>query len=108
MTPSIKQRSSSSDDAVWRTVEAWRENECQARQPLLARFRATPEELELRAREGPISTITLNQAVTTGCIKEFGESLAALGSEGLRFSRWIDALPTSETEVYLKCRRRLP
>jgi hypothetical protein len=90
-------------------VEASREAEWQARQPLLERFRNTPDERKRRVVEGLIPSVTLSDcAEETGRIHELAEALEKLCGEGLRFERWLDTLPASETEDYSKIRRRLP
>jgi hypothetical protein len=89
-------------------VEALREAEWQARQPLLERFRSTPDERKQRAVEGPIPSVTLADCVESGRIQEFGEAIEKLCREGRRFELWLDTLPADETEDYRKIRRKLP
>ncbi len=89
-------------------VEASREAEWQARQPLLERFRNTPDERERRVVEGLIPSVTLNDCAEGGSIQELGEAIGRQCREGLRFERWLETLPACETEEYLETRRRLP
>jgi hypothetical protein len=89
-------------------VEALRDAEWEARQPLLAMFRQTAKEQQIRSAEGPVPTITLDECVVSGRIAEFGRAIELLCQEGLRFERWLDTLPSGETEAYWECRRRLP
>jgi len=97
------------DVDVHARLEALRYAEWQARQPLLERSRSMPDERQRRAVEGPIPSVTLNDcAEESGRIHELAEALEKLCGEGLRFERWLDTLSASETEDYLKIRRRLP
>lgn len=96
------------DVDVHARVEALREAEWQARQPLLERFRDTPDEQRQRATEGSIPSVTLAGCLERGRIREFGEAIEKLCREGLRFERWLDTLPADQTEGYRRIRRKLP
>jgi len=72
------------DDELWKRVEADRLCEERLREPYLAAFRATQEEIELcraeEAQEQPFGDRELSR---------FGEGLARSGREAVRFERYL-------------------
>jgi hypothetical protein len=72
------------DDELWARVEADRFQEERTREPHFVTFRATQEEINIReaedAQEGAIGQNELQQ---------FGEKLARLARERVRFERYL-------------------
>jgi hypothetical protein len=72
------------DEELWKKVKEDRLREEQRRAPLLAAYRATKEELEIRAVED-------DKQATLGTNKllSLGEGIARSGRESVRFERYL-------------------
>jgi hypothetical protein len=71
-------------DEIWKRVEENRLSEERLREPYLAAFRSTPEEIDLRKIED-----AHEQASGESEFGRFAERLARAGREGVRFERYL-------------------